>query len=122
MERQWQDAAHEVLAEHRANSLAVPMQASSGPRLSLTSPRAHCGACKAPVAARHSVPVVSYIVLRGRCAACRASFSSRYAWVELACGLLWAAVGWRFGMAVETVLYGVFLTGLLALSLIDWDT
>jgi leader peptidase (prepilin peptidase)/N-methyltransferase len=71
------------------------------PALTLSSPRSHCPACKAPVRAIHNIPVVSWLALRGRCASCRAPIPMRYPLVELATAILSAAVAWHFGFRFE---------------------
>lgn len=118
LEQAWRDEAEALLADR----LAPGPPEAQRPRLSLSHPRSHCFSCRTPIAARHAVPVFSYLVLRGRCARCRAPFSARYCLVELACAIVWAVSGWRYGIAAEAVIYGVGLAALLALALIDWDT
>lgn len=56
--------------------------------------RSRCMSCERPLAARHMVPVFSWLVLRGRCGWCRAAISPRYLLIELAAGGigLWAAL------------------------------
>lgn len=63
--------------------------------LSVLSPaRSFCPGCRAPVAARDNVPVLSWLLLRGRCRRCGTQISARYPAVELALGLLFAAAWW----------------------------
>jgi leader peptidase (prepilin peptidase)/N-methyltransferase len=64
---------------------------------SIVRPPSHCGSCGAPVRWFDNLPIVSFLVLRGRCRACGASFSARYLLVEIACGLLVAAV-WHLAL------------------------
>ncbi len=45
--------------------------------------RSHCPGCGEMIAARHNVPVLSYVLLRGRSACCDTPISSRYPVVEL---------------------------------------
>ena len=59
---------------------------------SIVRPPSHCGSCGAPVRWFDNLPIVSYLVLRGRCRACGVKFSPRYLLVELATGLLVAAL------------------------------
>jgi leader peptidase (prepilin peptidase)/N-methyltransferase len=59
---------------------------------SIWSPPSHCTSCGTEIPGYLNIPLVSYLVLRGRCRFCGARFTSRYFWVELASGLLYALV------------------------------
>jgi leader peptidase (prepilin peptidase)/N-methyltransferase len=59
---------------------------------SIVSPSSHCPACGTPLRPGELIPVVSWVALGGRCRTCRTSISVRYPLVELATGLLFAAV------------------------------
>ncbi|HEY8148346.1 MAG TPA: prepilin peptidase, partial [Vicinamibacteria bacterium] len=89
--------------------------------LSVVRPRSRCPRCEAPIRALDNVPVLSYVLLRGRCRACAARISPRYPAVELANGLLYLAVAARVGPTPVAVVYMVFITALLVLTLIDFD-
>lgn len=89
--------------------------------LSVVRPRSRCPRCEAPIRALDNVPVLSYVRLRGRCRACAARISPRYPAVELANGLLYLAVAARWGPTPLAVVYMVFITALLVLTLIDFD-
>lgn len=88
---------------------------------SVAFPGSHCPACGAAIRPYDNVPVFSWLVLRGRCRSCRAPISIRYPVVELANGLLWAAVytrapGWA------DLATGFFLcSAAIALLAIDAD-
>lgn len=92
------------------------------PSFNLITPRSHCPACKAPILARHNVPLLSWLWLGGRCAACQAPVSVRYPVVELLTGLLFAIVAWKFGVTPETALALLVTALLIALAVIDFDT
>ncbi len=92
------------------------------PAFNLLTPRSHCPLCKHPIAWYENIPIFSYLFLRGRCGHCAAPISLRYPAVELACGVLFAYCGWRFGMTWATLVWCGFAAALLALALIDWDT
>jgi leader peptidase (prepilin peptidase)/N-methyltransferase len=92
MERQWR----EQCAEFQPPGAAPPAPIAAEP-YNLVAPRSACPACRTPIAAWHNVPVISWLLLRGRCASCQARISVRYPLIELLCGLLSAAVLWRFG-------------------------
>ncbi len=119
LEREWRAQAIELLPS--ADSAATTITSAPSERFSLSTPRSACPACKAPIKAWQNIPVVSWLLLRGRCAACRARISARYPLVELATGLLSAAVAWHFGVTAATAC-GLGVTwALIALTGIDVD-
>jgi leader peptidase (prepilin peptidase) / N-methyltransferase len=59
---------------------------------SIVRPPSHCPSCGTPVAPRDNVPIVSWLVLRGRCRTCGWRIPIRYCLVEVAGGVLFAAV------------------------------
>jgi leader peptidase (prepilin peptidase)/N-methyltransferase len=71
---------------------------------------------------RENVPVLSWLWLKGRCAHCRSPISIRYPFVEGATGILFVLTFWLFGWSWQTIGYWIFISWLLALSLIDLDT
>lgn len=88
---------------------------------SLFWPSSHCRSCGQPLRARHTIPLISWLVLRGRCAYCDARVSARYPLVELGTGLLFAAITFRFGMTVQLPAY-LFLAAVgVVLALIEFD-
>lgn len=91
---------------------------------SVVSPGSHCPRCDAPIARRHNVPVLGWLILRGRCASCRAGISVRYPLVEAVTAALFVAVGWR-AVRMDLPEYIPALlafTGLgIALALVDLD-
>jgi leader peptidase (prepilin peptidase) / N-methyltransferase len=92
------------------------------PPLSLARPASRCPSCGHRIRAYENIPVVSWLLLRGRCSACRARISMRYPAIELLCGALFAAIGWRMGAQLQTLLWCGFAATLVALAWIDWDT
>lgn len=89
--------------------------------LSLVSPGSACPACAHPVRAYDNVPVLSWLVLRGRCRDCAAPIAARYPLVELATGLLFVLVGWRFGTTPYAAAALVVTAAGIALVMIDLD-
>ncbi|WP_243059266.1 A24 family peptidase [Nocardioides sp. SR21] len=89
--------------------------------LSLVSPGSACPACAHPVRAFDNVPVLSWLVLRGRCRDCAAPIAARYPLVELATGLLFVLVGWRFGATPYAGAALVVTAAGIALVMIDLD-
>lgn len=112
LQREWHLQAAEVLGQ-------VPT--TTPERFSLSVPRSACPQCKAPITALQNIPLVSWLMLRGRCASCKHPISARYPLVELATGLLSAAVAWHFGFGMPAAC-GIFVTWLLiAMTGIDVD-
>jgi hypothetical protein len=58
--------------------------------LSIWRPRSRCPHCSSPIRVRDNVPLLSWCLLRGRCRDCQAAISSRYLFVELSVGVLFA--------------------------------
>jgi leader peptidase (prepilin peptidase)/N-methyltransferase len=89
---------------------------------SVVRPPSHCPACNAPISKRDNVPVLSWLLLRGRCRNCAEPISPRYPLVELATGLLFAAVALRIGGHADLPAF-LFLAAIsVALTMIDIDT
>ena len=136
LDREWRTQARETLAEPEAPA-ADPDQASLFPDLAfakvsqghtiastpynLVVPRSACPHCGALIKAHQNIPVLSYLLLGGRCANCRVRISPRYPLVELATGLLSAAVAWRYGWHWQTLAALTLTWALIALTVIDYD-
>jgi leader peptidase (prepilin peptidase)/N-methyltransferase len=117
MERQWRAESAELLGIE-----ATRPPGDDGAPLSLSRPRSRCPHCGHVLRWHENIPLVGWLRLGGRCSACRAPIGLRYPLVEAGCGLLFAAIGWRFGAQPVTLLWCAFAAMLLAMSLIDWDT
>ena len=89
--------------------------------MSVVRPPSHCPGCDRPIAPYDNIPVVSWLVLRGRCRRCGTGISIRYPLVEALTGVLFAAVGLRFGASYALPAYLVLTAGLIALSAIDLE-
>jgi leader peptidase (prepilin peptidase) / N-methyltransferase len=90
--------------------------------MSLLFPPSRCPYCLTRLKPYENVPVLGWLLVRGRCNHCHTPISIRYPLVELATGLLFVIVFWRYGYTWTTVGYWAFFSWLLALSLIDFDT
>jgi leader peptidase (prepilin peptidase)/N-methyltransferase len=120
MEREWRHQCCEFLElEEQDLRKAGPLETQL--KFTLSTPDSHCPHCKAAVRAWQNIPVLSYLMLGGRCASCKATISSRYPLVEVATGLLSAAVAWQFGATALTLALLVLTWSLIALALIDLD-
>ncbi len=112
LEHAWKQEAAELL------EVAVPASAP----ITLSTPRSRCPSCGHRIAWYENIPLVSYAVLRGRCSGCKTRISLRYPFIELLTGVLFAAIGWRFGAQATTLLWCGLAAVLIALAGIDWDT
>ncbi len=78
-----------------------------------------CPKCKKPIRWFHNIPIFSYLWLRGKCARCKKPISVEYPLVELASGLIWLGLAYSCGPDARMLCYGVFLSFLLIISVID---
>jgi leader peptidase (prepilin peptidase)/N-methyltransferase len=80
---------------------------------SLKPARSFCPHCRAAIAWRDNIPVLSWLLLGRRCRACRAPISARYPLVELGMALLFAFAAWWFppvdGASVLRLLVAFYL-------------
>lgn len=90
--------------------------------ISLAKPASHCPYCKHHIAWYDNIPVLSWVLLRAKCRACGVAISWRYPGVELLTGVIFATIGWHFGM-LQTAPYFYMLGAalLIALFFIDLD-
>jgi leader peptidase (prepilin peptidase) / N-methyltransferase len=90
--------------------------------LSLVHPPSHCPKCQHKLGKSENVPVFGWLWLQGRCRWCKTAISIRYPAIETFTGLLFCVVFKDFNFSWETLGYWLFLSWLLALALIDFDT
>ena len=90
--------------------------------LSVIRPRSRCPHCLHQLDNRENIPVLGWLWLRGRCRYCKSPISIRYPLVEAATGILFLLIFWTFDLSIQTLGYWIFISWLLALSLIDLDT
>lgn len=112
LERGWKLESAELLG----------VKVDDSPEVTLSRPRSRCPSCATAIAWHQNIPVLSYALLRGRCAACKTRIAARYPLIEIGTGILFAAVGWRFGATPMSLLWCGFAATLVALAAIDWDT
>ncbi len=91
-------------------------------QLSVVFPRSYCFACRAPIAWRDNIPVLSWVLLRGRCKACGAQISLRYPAVELLLGALFVACYASFGLSGPTAKACVLCFLVVGLIFMDAET
>jgi leader peptidase (prepilin peptidase)/N-methyltransferase len=89
---------------------------------SIVYPPSACPRCHQAIRAYDNLPVVSWLLLAGKCRDCALPISPRYPIVELATGVLFALMGWRFGLSTELPAFLFLAAAGLALAVIDLDT
>ena len=85
-------------------------------------PASHCPQCQSPLKVWHNIPVLSYVWLKGRCSFCGHNISAQYPVIELTTALIWLSSIWHWGFNATGFCWAGFITTLLALSVIDWQT
>lgn len=85
-------------------------------------PASHCPQCQSPLKVWHNIPVLSYVWLKGRCSFCGHNISAQYPVIELSTALIWLSSIWHWGFNATGFCWAGFITTLLALSVIDWQT
>ena len=115
LDREWRAQSREML------EIGGEFSGPPAPAYNLVVPRSACPQCRAPIRVHQNIPLLSYLWLGGRCANCRAPISARYPIVELATGLLSAAVAWHYGWHWQTLAALALTWALIALTVIDYD-
>lgn len=88
---------------------------------SVVNPPSHCMACGKRLSAIDLIPILSYLTLRGKCRYCGTGFSSRYLFVELLTGFLFALCFQVIGFGPELFKALVLLCFLIVITFIDID-
>ena len=84
--------------------------------------RSHCMNCGYQLSWYDMVPVFSWLCLGGKCRKCKKPISPQYPIVEAVNGILYVVVFAVNGFSLESILYCLFVSALLVLSVIDWRT
>lgn len=88
---------------------------------SIVKPPSACPKCGFRLRSVDNVPIVSWLALRGRCHSCRGPISVRYPLVEALVGLIFAGIGWRFGISWTGIGEALLAAGMVILGFIDLD-
>ena len=88
----------------------------------IVTTRSHCMNCGYQLKWYDLVPLFSYLTLGGRCRKCKAHISAQYPVIEALNGVLYLIVFWKYGMSVDSLVYCLLFSALLALSVIDFRT
>lgn len=89
---------------------------------SIVKVRSHCEECGYQLEWYDLVPLFSYIFLRGKCRKCKAVISIQHPLIEGLNGVLYILIFAKYGFGVETVLFCLLCSALIALSVIDFRT
>ncbi len=84
--------------------------------------RSHCMTCGYQLRWFDLVPLFSWLALRGRCRKCKAPISKQYPIIEAANGMIYVITFLVHGLSVESIIYCLLFSALLALSVIDFRT
>lgn len=84
--------------------------------------RSHCMSCGYQLRWYDLIPLVSYLILGGRCRKCRTKLSVQYPLIEGLNGALYLVVFARYGLSIDSLVYSLLFSALLALSVIDFRT
>jgi leader peptidase (prepilin peptidase)/N-methyltransferase len=88
---------------------------------SLIYPSSHCPWCKNPIKPYDNIPVLSYILLAGKCRYCKKPISIRYPIIEFLTAVLFAAVGFKFGVTISLARALLFIGFLVVVAFIDLE-
>lgn len=88
--------------------------------MSIHSPsRSFCPSCGNAIRAYDNIPILSYVILRGKCRCCQSKISIQYPLVELCTTLFFVFFLYRFQLSFEFVIACIFISLLIAISVID---
>ena len=113
IERDWQSQAKQILEIEDTTEAET---------FNLVLPNSRCPSCNRPIRPWENIPVISYLMLGAKCAGCRTPISIRYPLVEALTGLLTVVVIIHYGLTPTAIALAFLTFGLIALSLIDYDT
>ena len=88
---------------------------------SIVKPRSHCDNCNRTLTAADLIPILSYLWLRGRCRHCGARIPLRNLLVELATGVIFAALAWHYGLHPELAFAVVYAGLFILIFVIDLE-
>ncbi|HLG01561.1 MAG TPA: prepilin peptidase [Acidimicrobiia bacterium] len=88
---------------------------------SVVRPASRCPSCEAPIRPFDNIPIASWLLLKGRCRSCHVGISVRYPLVELATGMLFGVMAWRFQLSWALPAFVVLAAVLFAISVIDLE-
>ncbi len=84
--------------------------------------RSHCMSCGYQLQWYDLIPLFSWLALGGKCRKCKEKISVQYPLIEGLNGVLYVAVFAKYGFSVDSLVYCLLFSALLALSVIDFRT
>ena len=84
--------------------------------------RSHCMSCGHILQWYELIPLVSYLVQKGKCRNCGTKLSVQYPLIEGLNGVLYVITFYINGLTIDSLLYCLLISALLALSVIDERT
>lgn len=88
----------------------------------IATTRSHCMSCGYQLKWYDLLPLFSWLALGGKCRKCKAKISVQYPLIEGLNGVLYLMVFARYGWSIDSLLYCLLFSALLALSVIDFRT
>lgn len=113
LKRKW----HNESSDHLNLDIACPHDA-----INLIHPSSHCPLCKVKIPFWANIPVLGYFIVNGKCYHCKTKISMRYPFVELATGILFVVAGYISNDVILLPALLVFISFVICLILIDFDT
>lgn len=89
---------------------------------SIAKERSHCMTCGYQLRWYDLVPLFSWLALGGKCRKCKAPISPQYPIIEGVNGVIYLVIMAVNGFRMESILYCLMASALLALSVIDFRT
>ncbi|MBN2365182.1 MAG: prepilin peptidase [Calditrichaeota bacterium] len=88
-------------------------------KISLLKLRSFCPACRSTIIWWQNLPVLSFLILRGRCHVCGSRIPLDYPLLEISTAIIYYYLFLKFGLSPDFLLYTIFLSALLVISVID---
>ena len=88
----------------------------------IVTTRSHCMSCGYELKWYDLVPLFSYLALGGKCRKCKERISVQYPLIEVLNGALYVVVFAKWGLSVDSLLYCLLFSALIAISVIDFRT
>ena len=88
---------------------------------SIVFPGSRCPLCETRLKAFDLIPLLSFLLLKGKCRHCGSPVSKRYFFVELLTGLVFISVYIRYGLTLQTPVFWILASILIAASFIDYE-
>lgn len=90
-------------------------------RQSLIRPPSHCPNCDTLLRPHDNIPLFSYLSLGGKCRYCRAPIPRRVLVVEGVTTVIFSAIGYRFGVSLESGIFLFYAAFLITVIVIDLE-